>query len=125
MTTIIRSQDFTLTDAIRTHLLRRFALALREFDGKLSRVEVSLRDLNGPDKGGEDKSVQVHVRMPGQPPVAIETTSHDLYLAISIAARRTRRAIKRALRRQQRFERQERRELRAPQLGLKRAAPAA
>jgi len=29
MATIIRSQDFTLTDAIRAHLLQRFTLALR------------------------------------------------------------------------------------------------
>jgi putative sigma-54 modulation protein len=108
MTIIIRSQDFTLTDAIRTHLMRRFTQALHEFDGRLSRVDVSLRDLNGPDKGGDDKSVQVHARLPGQPPVVIATASHDLYLAISIAARRTRRAIKRALRRQQHVERQER-----------------
>lgn len=122
MTTIIRSQDFPLTDAIRTHLMRRFTLALREFDDRLSRVEVSLRDLNGPDKGGKDKSVQVHARLPGQPPVVVETASHDLYLAISVAARRSRRAIKRALRRQQHIERQERRGLRVPQLGMKRAA---
>jgi ribosomal subunit interface protein len=114
MTPSIRSQGFSITSAIRAHLERRFTLALDEFSGRITRVDVSLKDLNGADKGGEDKSVLVHVQLPAQAPVTVETTSHDLYLAISLGARRTRRALFRSLRRHQRFERAEVRRFRLP-----------
>jgi len=114
MTPTIRSQGFSITSPIRAHLERRFTLALDEFSDRITRVNVFLKDINGAHKGGEDKSVLVHVQLPAQAPVTVETTSHDLYLAISLAARRTRRALFRSLRRQQRFERAKVRRFRLP-----------
>ena len=114
MTPTIRSQGFSITSAIRAHLERRFTLALDEFSDRITRVNVFLKDINGAHKGGEDKSVLVHVQLPAQAPVTVETTSRDLYLAISLAARRTRRALFRSLRRHQRFERAEGRRFRLP-----------
>jgi ribosomal subunit interface protein len=107
MRTIIHSQNISLTDAIRAHLERRLSVALRRFDQRISFVEVYIKDLNGADKGVNDKSVLIKTRVPGLPAVIVENTSDDLYASISVAARRSKRALKRALRRQQRIERQQ------------------
>ena len=111
MTLIVRSQDFPLTEAIHAHLERRFTAALKQFDDRITRITIFLKDLNGAGKGGKDKCVLVNIQLPAQAPVIVETVSHDLYSAINIAARRTGRTVKRALRRQQRFEQREVRRL--------------
>jgi ribosomal subunit interface protein len=112
MTMIVRSQDFPLTEAIHAHLERRFTAALKQFDDRITRITIFLKDLNGAGKGGEDKCVLVNIQLPAQAPVIVETISNDLYSAINIAARRTGRTVKRALCRQQRFDQRETRRLR-------------
>ena len=112
MTLIVRSQNFPLTEAIHAHLERRFTVALKQFDDRITRMTIFLKDLNGAGKGGEDKSVLVNIQLPSQAPVIVETISNDLYSAINIAARRTGRTVKRAVCRQQRFEQREARRLR-------------
>ena len=111
MTLIVRSQNFPLTEAIHAHLERRFTAAFKQFGDRITHITIYLKDLNGAGKGGEDKCVLVNIPLPAQAPVIVETTSHDLYNAINIAARRTGRTVKRALRRQQRFEQREVRRL--------------
>jgi ribosomal subunit interface protein len=111
MTMIVRSQNFPLTEAIHAHLERRFTAALNQFGDRVTRINIFLKDLNGAGKGGEDKCVLVNIQLPAQAPVIVETTSNDLYSAINIAARRSGRSVKRALRRQQRFAQCERRRL--------------
>ena len=113
MSIIIRSQGFSVTGAIRAHLMRRFSVALRQFDAGAMRLSVYLKDLNGGEKGGMDKCVLVSIQIPSLEPITVETTSHDLYIAISLGARRTRRAVQRALRRHRHLER---RVVRQPQL---------
>ena len=107
MTTIVNAQGFTVTPAIRAHLNRRFTLALDRFQNRIIHLEVFMKDLNGSGKGGEDQSVLVSVSLRGQPKVITETVSHDLYHSISMAARRTRRAVARSLSRHDRIKRRE------------------
>jgi ribosome-associated translation inhibitor RaiA len=97
MTTIIHSKGFPLTSEARAHLMRRFTFALHRFEDKITMTEVYFKDLNGAGKGGEDKSVLVKIRLRGRPPVVVETVSHDLYIAISVAAKRCKRAVRRNL----------------------------
>ena len=104
-TTVVNAQGFTVTPAIRAHIGRRFKLALERFNNRIIHLEVFMKDLNGSDKGGEDQMVLVSVKLRGQPRVITETVSHDLYLSISKAARRTRRAVSRALSRHDRINR--------------------
>jgi len=106
MTTVINAQGFAVTPAIRAHLNRRFELALVRFTDRIIHIEVFMKDLNGTGKGGEDQSVLVSVSLRGQPKVVTETVSDDLYHSISVAARRTRRAVQRAVSRHDRIERQ-------------------
>lgn len=121
MTTIIRAQGFKLTPAIRKHLENRFERALDDFGDDVSRVEVFIGDLNGPTRGGSDKSVRVDARLPGLAPVTVESVSDDLYAAIASAAKRTRRAVGRAVGRRHRVRSSGNRRLRLPHLGIRRA----
>jgi ribosome-associated translation inhibitor RaiA len=106
MTTVINARGFAVTPAIRAHLNRRFEAALELFNNRIIHLEVFLKDLNGAGKGGEDQSVLVSVSLRGQPRVITETVTDDLYLSISMAARRTRRAVHRALERPDHMSRQ-------------------
>ena len=97
MTTIIHSKDFSLTSETRAHLMRRFSFALYRFEDQITLTEFYFKDLNGASKGGEDKSVLVKIRLRGRPPVVIEAVSHNVSIAISIAAKRCKRAVRRNL----------------------------
>jgi len=119
MAPIVHSQGISLTDALRAHLLRRLTVALHRFEDCISQVEVFVKDLNGAGKGGEDKNVLIKVRLYGVPPVVIEETSRDLYAAISMAAKRSKRAVSKSLRRHDRIVRTNVRQLEfKPSLGF-------
>jgi hypothetical protein len=90
---------------MRAHLARRFTSALHRFEKHITQTEIFFKDLNGAGKGGEDKSVLVKIRMRGRPPIVIETVSHHAYIAISIAAKRCKRAVKRSLKQSRQIDR--------------------
>lgn len=113
-TTAIHAQGFSVTPAIREHVSRRLTVALERFSNQISQVDVFMKDLNGSGKGGEDQRVLVNVRISGQPDIVTETVSHDLYASISLAARRTRRVVRRAVKRHHRLDRQSIRQLCLP-----------
>lgn len=104
MTTIIRCPDFPLTSALRTHLAGRFDHAFRNYRNQTSIVEVSIRSLRQDVHQGDDVHVHVKVELDGMESIVITAVSHDEYIAVSIAARRARRAVKRAIRRHERIE---------------------
>ncbi len=82
----IRSRDFTVTDAIRSYVLRRLGFALDHFQSHIRSVKLCLGDLNGP-KGGEDKFCRVLINTSSGHAV-IEEVDEDLYRAIGRAADR-------------------------------------
>ena len=104
MTTIIRCPDFPLTSALRSHLGQRFNHAFKHYRNRTSLVEVSIRSLHQDARHGEDVHVHVKVELEGMESVVITAGSDDAYIALSIAARRARRTVKRAVRRHQRIE---------------------
>ncbi len=112
MNVSIRASDFTVTDAIDSHTRERMRLALHTFDHNIIDADVFLRDINA-GKGGADKRVVVHVRLRGRHSVAVEATGEDLYATMTQAARRTRRAVKRTVHKQQRIDRMSLRDLQA------------
>lgn len=111
MATIIHSQNFSLTEAIRTHIDHRISVSLKRFQDRISMAEVFIKDLNGPDKHGEDLKVVIRIQLRGVGRVVVFSTSDDLYVAISEAARRSKRAVKRNLGRSHRIERRKLRHL--------------
>jgi ribosome-associated translation inhibitor RaiA len=101
----IRSNDFSVTNAIREHAERRMGLALDDFAvdrlRKVRRVVVRLGDLNGP-KGGEDKFCRITAEV-GHGTVVVEDVDSNLYHAITRAARRFGLRTSRKLARASRF----------------------
>ena len=94
----IRSQDITITDALRVYLTRRLRFALGRFAGRVTRVSARIADVNGP-RGGIDKRCHLLVTLRSGDRVRIEEADADLYFAIDRAAERARRALQRQLER--------------------------
>jgi len=95
----IHARDFPLTDALRSHIVRRLGFALSTQDEHIQHVMVCLSDINGP-RGGADKRCHIQVRLPRLSDVVIEDTAVDLYAAINRAADRAGHTVGRRLARQ-------------------------
>ena len=94
----IKTQRFSLTDALRSHTRRRLHYALSGIDDQIQRVVVRLSDVNGP-RGGRDKRCRLQLVLAGLPDVIVEDTQADLYVAIDRASDRARRTLLRRLER--------------------------
>lgn len=81
------ARDFAFSLFLREHVERRLHLAFARARGKVARIVVRLRDLNGP-RGGCDKVCQVSIVMPGHPEVVIQEVQEDMYYAIDNAIKR-------------------------------------
>lgn len=95
----IQARNFSLTDALRDHVMRRLYFTLSTRVDHIQRVRVRLSDTNGP-RGGEDKRCQITVKLARLPDVVIEDTEVNLYAAIDRAAYRAGRTVGRRLSRQ-------------------------
>ncbi len=95
----IQSRHFPLTEALRDHIKRRVAFALRTFDERIRRVRVCLSDINGP-RGGADKCCHVQVVLSHLPDVVIKDTEADVYESIDRATGRAGCTVGRRLARQ-------------------------
>ncbi len=95
----IQARNFSLTEALRSHIERRLAFALGTRDHHIRRIVVRLSDINGP-RGGIDKHCHLQVLLAHMPDVVIEDTESDLYAAIDRACDRAGRTVGRRLDRQ-------------------------
>ena len=80
------------------------ARALQRFPDQVGNVTVYVRDINGP-RGGHDISVVVRARMRGRMELTVSALRPSLGAALLVAARKTRRRVKRQVNRLRRFER--------------------
>lgn len=83
----VNARRLTLTKALNRYVKRRLKFALGSQFEHVTRVDVTLSDINGP-KGGEDKRCQMLLKIKGQGDVVIEDTHSHLYAAIDRAAGR-------------------------------------
>ena len=100
----IQTQNFSLTDALRSHVQRRLRLTLTRFGEHVQRIVVRLSDINGP-RGGEDKRCHVQIILKQLPDVVVEDVEADLYVAIDRASDRASRTVERRLSRSRARER--------------------
>ncbi len=99
----IHTQGFSLTPAIKGHVDNRVNAALHPFAENATRVDVYLKDINGP-KGGDDKVALFRVRLRNRSVIAVEMVCSDLYAAVSLAARRLKRAVRRTIQKHYRID---------------------
>ena len=111
----IQSQGFTLTPAIAAWAHEQVGKGLDRYSENVVSTDIYLKDINGP-KGGDDKQALVKIHLRHRAPVMVETTTGDIYAAISVTARRAQRAVRRALRRRRRLFRADSRPLRRVQM---------
>lgn len=90
------SSNFSVTDAMRERVEDRVAKAMNHFHDRIGRVDVNLKDTNGP-KGGDDKSVRIDVSIESLCRLSVEGRHEDLYAAIDDAAARARHAVEKKL----------------------------
>ena len=93
-----RAPDMELTEAMDAFVRDSVETAFARLDHDIVAIDVYLKDLNGP-KGGVDKQVLVCARLRNRQQVTVTTTHEDLYAAIIRGVRRTKRAVRRRLRR--------------------------
>ena len=98
-----RAQGFELSSAIDTFVRDEAQSALGRFAEDIISVDVFMKDTNGP-KGGADKQVLMRVQLRGRQQITLQTTREDLYAAIRISVKRSKRAVRRNLRKAGRFE---------------------
>lgn len=70
--------------------------ALGRFKDRITRVEVHLRDINGP-KEGVDQRCSIEVRLAGYDPLAVDADAADITTAVREAAGKARRAVERKI----------------------------
>lgn len=92
----IQTRQFSLTDAMRIHILRRLGFALGNRHLDIDRISVKLSDVNGP-RGGLDKRCLIHIVLPRLKSVIVEYIEVDMYVAIDRAAEKATRAVARRL----------------------------
>lgn len=86
--------DLPNSNALESHASSALANALGRFAHRLARVELRIRDVNGP-KGGLDSGCVAIAQLKRGGRVAIRATDADAYRAIDKAAHTLRDAIRR------------------------------
>lgn len=89
----IRGLDIHLTDALKEHVQKQLKQALARSAAQMNTVHVYLNDINGPH-GGIDKRCQIEVAFHGGGTTFVEDVNEDLYVAISRAAARLKRVVR-------------------------------
>ena len=114
MTFNIRTQGFTLTDALREITEAEMRLALGRNQNRVQRVDISLSDINGANKGGLDKRCLITLRLPGSKAIVIQEKGRDMYETIHLCVSRIRRTLDRHINRKRKFKRQSIRQVFVP-----------
>jgi putative sigma-54 modulation protein len=91
MRIVIRTSHLALQPAHRAQIERRASFALSRLSAVVTRVEVSLSDVNGP-RGGVDKRCRVLVHLDGGASAFVEDNDSDLVQLIDRAMDRAGRA---------------------------------
>lgn len=102
--TVIHSQGIDISRHNERVIRNQIHRALGRFSTHVRMVSVHIKDVNGP-RGGPDTSVIVRTRLRGRVELSASARRSRLLAASSSAVQRTRRQVKRAIRRQQSFSR--------------------
>ncbi|MGK0273403.1 MAG: putative sigma-54 modulation protein [Cocleimonas sp.] len=87
METVIQSQDFTLTEALKSFIKEHARKSMNSCSNHIKKINIHLKDINGP-KGGEDKECCVEVQLANHAPIVVVKRSSDAYQSIRNALSR-------------------------------------
>ncbi len=87
MQTVIQSQDFALTDALKSFIKDHASKSMNSCNNHVKQLNIRLKDINGP-KGGEDKECIVEVKLANYAPIVVVKRSSDTYQSIRNALSR-------------------------------------
>lgn len=97
----IQFRGIDVSPAVRDHAERRAHFTLGRHSARISRVSISLEDVNGP-KGGADKSCRVQISLQQADPVVVVEQGLDLHQVIDRGLARAGRTVVRKVDRQTR-----------------------
>ncbi len=98
----LRVNGIELSDNLRTHTERCLNFGLDWAKHDVTRVVVTLSDINGP-RGGNDKRCHLRIPLPRMRDVVIEEITSDFQSAIARAVDRAASSLERRLSRQREF----------------------
>lgn len=81
------AEGIKVSEALAQHIHRSLETVEKRFGDRVTRIEVHLKDINGP-KGGPDKHCMLEARLRGLDPMKAESTSEDAYNGVRLAAER-------------------------------------
>lgn len=84
-------------EALVTRIHATVEAALGRYRGKISRVEVHLRDENGPKTGADDIRCAMEARIEGRGPTAVTHNANEIDDAVAGAAQKLQRVIEHTL----------------------------
>ena len=99
------AQDFAMSVAIDELARTQLRSALQLFSDDALAVDIFMKDSNGP-KGGVDKQALIRIRLHNRQVIALETRHENLYAAIKRGSTRSRRVVRRQLRKSRRIQKQ-------------------
>lgn len=102
----IQVQNFSLTEAMETHIKQKLEPMHHHFGDRILSTHVHLSDVNGP-KGGENKKCLIHVELQKLATVIVDDTEENLYTAIDSCCHSAERAVRKSLERQQTLARKQ------------------
>ena len=100
----VNSQEKALNSSFKKYIEKRLRRFYRKASDSVSRITVTLKDINGP-KGGTDKQCKLKLTMSGQPPILVVATKETSEKAFFHAAARAAQTLSRQLKRRKRQSR--------------------
>jgi ribosomal subunit interface protein len=96
----IHGRHVELSPTLKAHIEQKLQFSLNRFEQHISKITISLSDVNGP-KGGLDKQCTLQVFLVNMNDVVIKDTQATLSLAIDRAIKRAGRSVARKVDQQQ------------------------
>ena len=87
MQIIIQSQDFALTEALKSFIKDHASKSMNSCITHIKHLNIRLKDINVP-KGGEDKECCVEVKLANSAPIVVIKRNSDAYQSIREALSR-------------------------------------
>lgn len=102
----IRAKGFSLTPALEASVKDHLRFILTRHSEVIDRVDVTLMDINGSNKGGVDKRCMIVVKLFNAKSIAVHVTETDMYDSIQYCSNKLHRAMTRHLGRKRQFKRE-------------------